>query len=155
VATIMTNESGKFEDRWVHLAVNPASPCIWTRGLKQLFLPVRHGEGKFTMAEPQRLDRLESSNRVVARYATREGKPTQDYPENPNGSERAIAAVCDATGLIFGLMPHPEGFVSPYNHPSWTRETALGGTLPQEGEGLAVFRNAVAYLHREAEGEEC
>ena len=151
-ATIMVNDSGRFEDRWVHLTVNPDSPCIWTRGLKRLFLPVRHGEGKFTMAEPAQLDLLESSNQVVARYATPEGNQAQEYPENPNGSERAIAAVCDATGLIFGLMPHPEGFISPYNHPSWTREAALGRSLPQEGEGLAIFRNAVAYLSGDAGG---
>ena len=149
-ATIMVNDSGRFEDRWVHLTVNPDSPCIWTRGLKRLFLPVRHGEGKFTMAEQGQLDSLESNNQVAARYATARGEPTQDYPENPNGSLRAIAAVCDPTGLIFGLMPHPEGFISPYNHPSWTRDSALGRPLPAEGEGLVVFRNAVDYLRGQA-----
>jgi len=149
-ATIMVNDSGRFEDRWVHLTVNPHSPCIWTRGLKRLFLPVRHGEGKFTMAEQGQLDSLESNNQVAARYATARGVATQDYPDNPNGSLRAIAAVCDPTGLIFGLMPHPEGFISPYNHPSWTRDSALGRPLPAEGEGLAVFRNAVDYLRGEA-----
>ena len=154
IATIMSNDSGKFEDRWVHLTVNPDSPCIWTRGLKRLFLPVRHGEGKFTMAEQGQLDSLESNNQVAARYATVRGEPTQDYPDNPNGSLRAIAAVCDPTGLILGLMPHPEGFISPYNHPSWTRDSALGRPLPAEGEGLAVFRNAVDYLRRQAGGGE-
>jgi phosphoribosylformylglycinamidine synthase I len=146
VATIMANDSGKFEDRWVHLTVNPDSPCIWTRGLRQLFLPVRHGEGKFYMAEEEKLDLLESNNQVVARYATAQGEPTQEYPENPNGSQRAIAAVCDTSGLIFGLMPHPEAFTSPYHHPSWTRDAALERALPREGEGLAIFRNAVVYL---------
>jgi len=145
-ATITANDSGKFEDRWVHLAVDPASPCIWTRGLKRLFLPVRHGEGKFYMGKDHLLDRLQGSAQVVARYATPEGSPTQEYPHNPNGSQRAIAAVCDATGLIFGLMPHPEGYLSAYNHPSWTREAALGRPLPEEGEGLAIFRNAVEYI---------
>ena len=146
IATIMANDSGKFEDRWVHLTVDPGSPCIWTRGLKRLFLPVRHGEGKFFMADREQTALLESNNLVVARYATPEGEPTQEYPENPNGSQGAIAAVCDPSGLIFGLMPHPEGFISPYQHPSWTRDTALGRPLPREGEGLAVFRNAVTYL---------
>jgi phosphoribosylformylglycinamidine synthase I len=150
IATIMINDSGKFEDRWVHLAVNPDSPCIWTRGLERLFLPVRHGEGKYFMAEEERLDDLERNNQVVARYATPEGVPTQDYPANPNGSQRAIAAVCDATGLIFGLMPHPEGYISPYNHPSWTRESAGSRSLPSDGEGLAIFRNAVTHLRAEA-----
>lgn len=152
IATIMANDSGKFEDRWVHLTVDPDSPCIWTRGLKRLFLPVRHGEGKFFMADPAQLDLLESNNQVVARYATPAGEPTQEYPENPNGSQGAVAAVCDPGGLIFGLMPHPEGFISLYQHPSWTRDTALGRPLPREGEGLAVFRNAVTYLRRTVDG---
>lgn len=149
-ATIAVNDCGRFEDRWVHLSVNPDSPCIWTRGLKRLFLPVRHGEGKFYMADPVQLDSLESHNQVVMRYATPEGAPTQSYPENPNGSLRAVAGVCDASGLIFGLMPHPEGYISAYNHPSWTRDTALGRSLPPDGEGLAVFGNAVAYLRDRA-----
>jgi len=153
IATIMANDSGKFEDRWVHLTVDPGSPCIWTRGLKRLFLPVRHGEGKFYMADQEKLALLESNSQVVARYATPEGEPTQEYPGNPNGSQRAIAAVCDPSGLIFGLMPHPEGFTSPYQHPSWTRDAALGRPLPREGEGLAVFRNAVTYLRRTAGGK--
>lgn len=151
-ATITANDSGKFEDRWVHLAVNPASPCIWTRGLKRLFLPVRHGEGKFYMGEDRLLDRVERNDQVVARYATAEGSPTQEYPFNPNGSQRAIAAVCDATGLIFGIMPHPEGYLSAYNHPSWTRETALGRPMPREGEGLEIFRNAVEYIRGDSGG---
>jgi phosphoribosylformylglycinamidine synthase I len=145
-ATIMANDSGRFEDRWVHLLVNADSPCIWTRGLDRLFLPVRHGEGKYYMGEESELERLEGKGQVVARYATPDGEPTQEYPFNPNGSQRAVAAVCDASGLVFGLMPHPEAFVSPYHHPSWTRLAALGRPLPPEGEGLAIFRNSVAYL---------
>lgn len=151
-ATITANDSGKFEDRWVYLAVNPSSPCIWTRGLKRLFLPVRHGEGKFYMGEDRLLDRVEQNDQVTARYTTPEGLPTQEYPFNPNGSQRAIAAVCDATGLIFGLMPHPEGYLSAYNHPSWTREAALGRPMPQEGDGLAIFRNAVEYIRGDSGG---
>jgi phosphoribosylformylglycinamidine synthase len=150
-ATITANDSGRFEDRWVHLVMEPRSPCIWTRGLKRMFLPVRHGEGKFVAASEELLDALDRSGRVAARYATADGEPTQSYPENPNGSLRAVAGLCDSSGLIFGLMPHPEAFLSPYNHPSWTREAALGRDLPPEGEGLAIFRNAVDYLRtREA-----
>jgi phosphoribosylformylglycinamidine synthase len=145
-ATIMANDSGKFEDRWVRLLINPDSPCIWTRGLQQLFLPVRHGEGKFYMEREEQLDNLEQNKQVVAHYTDSQGLPTQEYPANPNGSQRAIAAICDASGLIFGLMPHPECFLSPYNHPSWTRDAALGRALPQEGQGLMIFRNAVEYM---------
>jgi phosphoribosylformylglycinamidine synthase len=69
-----------------------------------------------------------------------------DYPANPNGSEDAVAGVCDPSGRIFGLMPHPEAYLSPYNHPSWTRRAALGLSLPEEGEGVALFRNAVSFV---------
>jgi len=151
-ATIMHNDSGRFEDRWVNLVVDPDSPCIWTRGLTRLFVPVRHGEGKFYMRNERLLDELEQGRQVVARYATPEGEPTARYPENPNGSVRAIAAVCDPSGLIFGLMPHPESYSSPYNHPAWTRRTAMGRALPRRGEGLEIFRSCVRYLVEASEG---
>jgi phosphoribosylformylglycinamidine synthase I len=148
-ASIMANDSGRFEDRWVHLQVDPASPCIWTRGLERLFLPVRHGEGRFTTDRPGLIAELERSGQIVARYtdsSCREAVMT--YPENPSGSQGAVAALCDAGGTILGLMPHPEAFVSPYQHPSWTRELALTGKLPPLGEGAAVFANGVDYARR-------
>ncbi len=156
-ATITVNDSGRFEDRWVRLAIDPRSPCIWTRGLKRLFLPVRHGEGKFVMRDRELLERLLRRRQVAARYADNRGKATQEYPFNPNGSLLAIAGICDGSGLIFGLMPHPEAFLSPYNHPSWTRGAALGRPLASEGDGLAIFRNAVRHVGgvgpaREVEG---
>ena len=64
-----------------------------------------------------------------------------DYPANPNGSAHAIAGICNETGRLFGLMPHPEAFLHRTNHPRWTRET-----LPEEGQGLAIFKNAVAFI---------
>jgi phosphoribosylformylglycinamidine synthase I len=145
-ATITVNDSGRFEDRWVRLAIDPRSPCIWTRGLKRLFVPVRHGEGKFVMIDRELLEALLRRHLVVARYADDRGKATQEYPFNPNGSLLAVAGICDQSGLIFGLMPHPEAFLSPYNHPSWTRRAALGRPLAPEGEGLAMFRNAVRHV---------
>jgi phosphoribosylformylglycinamidine synthase len=146
-ATIMPNDSGKFEDRWVHLLIDTQSPCIWTRGVEQLFLPVRHGEGKFFTTDTRLISQLGAQNRVVARYTDPDySGPVMDYPFNPNGSLEAVAAVCDPSGIIFGLMPHPEAFLSPYNHPSWTRTAALGRPLPEHGEGAVLFRNAVSYM---------
>jgi phosphoribosylformylglycinamidine synthase I len=145
-ATIMVNDSGRFEDRWVHLLLDPSSPCVWTAGLRRLFLPVRHGEGKFYCPDPSLLAELRRNHQVVARYADSRGRPTQEYPDNPNGSPDAVAAVCNPSGTVFGLMPHPEAYLSPYNHPGWSREVALGRPLPAEGQGVALFRNAVAYL---------
>jgi phosphoribosylformylglycinamidine synthase len=140
--TLTYNDSGRFEDRWVHMAVDPASPCIFTRGLTGLYLPVRHGEGKFVPADEAVLSRLRGERLIALRYSDGPcGEATEAYPANPNGSVDAIAGISDATGRIFGLMPHPEAYVHRTNHPRWTREV-----LPEEGEGLALFRNAAAFL---------
>lgn len=141
VASLSHNESGRFEDRWVNLAVNKASPCVFTKGMENIYVPVRHGEGKFIPGSAEVLERLESMNLVTVRYADGAGAPTMEYPANPNGSTNAIAGITDPTGRLFGLMPHPEAFLHRTNHPRWTREN-----LPEEGQGLAIFKNAVEYL---------
>ena len=87
------------------------------------------------------LNKLEENDQVALRYVGKDGEANPPYPQNPNGSLRAIAGICDSSGRIFGLMPHPEAFVSRYQHPRWTREE-----LPEEGDGLRIFRNAVAYF---------
>jgi phosphoribosylformylglycinamidine synthase I len=143
--TLTWNDTGVFRDAWVHLRVEPESPCIFTRGLERLQLPVRHGEGKFLALNDALLDRLEAEGLVACRYADPDtGQPTDEYPHNPNGSARAIAGICDPTGRIFGMMPHPEAFLFPWNHPHWTRQV-IAGDPPPEGQGLALFRNAVAF----------
>ncbi len=141
-ASLTHNDSGRFEDRWVNLKVDTQSPCVFTRGMESLYVPVRHGEGKF-IAPRQVLDRIEEESLAVVRYAGDDGEPTGRYPANPNGSERAIAGVCDPTGRLFGLMPHPEAFLHRTNHPRWTREE-----LPEEGAGLAIFTNAVDFIRQ-------
>ncbi len=135
------NDSGRFEDRWVRLVINRTSPCIFTKGLDRLYLPVRHGEGKFVTDTQETMERLARQNLATLFYADDTGKPTMDYPMNPNGSTNAIAGICDPTGRIFGLMPHPEAFTHATNHPSWTRLS-----LPERGQGMAIFDNAVQYL---------
>ena len=145
LVSLTYNDSGRFEDRWVTLKANQASPCIFTRGIETLEVPVRHGEGKFVTKDKAVLDEIEAQELVVFRYVdplTLE--PTDHYPENPNGSVNAIAGICDPTGRIFGLMPHPEAYTHRTNHPKWTRLD-----LPEEGAGVAIFRNACQYL-REA-----
>ncbi len=140
--TLTYNDSGRFEDRWVTLKVNPASPCVFTRDMKTVYLPVRHGEGKFYPKSREILRDIQRWNLDVMAYCDPEtGKPTSRYPWNPNGSIEAIAALCDETGRVFGMMPHPEAFLHRTNHPRWTREE-----LPEEGEGVRFFRNAVQYL---------
>jgi len=118
-ASLVHNSSGVFENRWVK---------------------VRFGEGRFVASE-EILSRLEQSGQVAARYAPRwDGTGAVSYPDNPNGSELDIAGICDSTGRVFGLMPHPEAFIFPHNHPRWTREEV------SEGQGLRIFRNAVRHL---------
>ena len=145
------NDSGNFIDAWVNLKINSASPCVFTKGIKSVELPVRHGEGKFYAADDI-LEDLSKSNQVVLQYAAEDGKPAcGEWPGNPNGSLRDIAGICDPTGRIFGLMPHPEAFNHFTNHPNWSRikETLLRQgkvEIPQEGEGIKIFRNAVDYV---------
>ena len=132
-ATLAMNTSAKFECRWVTLETQQ-SPCVFTKGIKpRVYLPVAHAEGRFT-APPEVLEQIEANRQVVFRYASAE------YPCNPNGSDANIAGICDATGRIFGMMPHPERFLTKWNHPRWTREN-----LPEEGDGVAIFKNAVNY----------
>jgi phosphoribosylformylglycinamidine synthase len=140
--TLTFNDSGRFEDRWVYLKANDRSPCIYTRGLKGVYLPVRHGEGKFIAKNASILKQLHRKNLVAVQYCGPDyGEPTMGYPLNPNGACDAIAGVCDETGRLFGLMPHPEAYTQRTNHPRWTRED-----LPEEGMGLAFFKNAVDFI---------
>lgn len=138
------NDSGVFRDDWVYLKANPASPCVFTKGIDLVKLPVRHGEGKL-VANADVLAELENRNLVALRYANADGSAAADFPANPNGALNAIAGICDESGRIFGLMPHPEAFLSPFNSPTWTREK-LEGRLAAEGEGVIFFRNAVDFV---------
>ncbi len=137
--SLAPNNSGKYEDRWVKLIANPDSPCIFTRNLPPVLLPVRHGEGK-VVADPEVLEKIEQKNLIALQYVNPETKiPTMEYPYNPNGSPLAIAGLTDPSGQVLGLMPHPEAFHHVTNHPGWTRgEVDPPGTL--------LFVNAIRYL---------
>ena len=139
--TLTYNDSGRFEDRWVHLKADLQSPCVFTKGLDAVYYPVRHGEGKFIPDSAATLAAIKKKSLAVFRYCDADGAPTMDYPDNPNGSLQAIAGICNESGRLFGLMPHPEAFLHRTNHPRWTREN-----LPEEGQGLAIFKNAVSFI---------
>jgi phosphoribosylformylglycinamidine synthase subunit PurQ / glutaminase len=146
-ATLAWNQSGRFEDRWIHLGVE-GSKCIFLAGIESMYLPVAHGEGRFVARSPKVLDELLQAGQLVLRYAapliTDHSLLTTHpipYPDNPNGSDGDVAGVCDATGHVFGLMPHPERHVDPTQHPRWTR-----GEAKTPGDGLRVFENAVAHF---------
>jgi len=134
--TLAGNDSNRFECRWVYLSVNQESPCLFTRGISTMYLPVAHGEGK-VMAEAETLSKLN----VVVRYADDKGNVQVGYPHNPNGSVDNIAGICDASGRIFALMPHPERFIRWSQHPRWTREAPR-----KHGDGFAIFLNAVEWV---------
>lgn len=147
-ATLSLNDSAKFEDRWVHLRKsrieNRESKCVWAKNLKEvIYLPVAHGEGKFMVKDKAVLERLKQNGQIVFQYCDADGKLT-GYPGNPNGSEGHIAGICDATGRIFGLMPHPERHFFREQHPQWTR---FKGLL-EHGDGYAIFKNGVDYVHK-------
>jgi phosphoribosylformylglycinamidine synthase I len=133
--TLTNNDSGKFECRWVYLKIDKKSPCVFTRKMDGLYIPVAHGEGKL-VAEPGMLEKLN----IVVQYVDEKGKTEAGYPYNPNGSVKDIAGICDATGRIFGLMPHPEDFIRWTQHPRWTREKER-----KDLYGLQIFTNAVAW----------
>jgi len=143
--TLTFNDSGKFEDRWVYLKNEKVkakkSKCIWTEGLpKVIYLPVAHGEGKFTAGDKRTLKEIEKNKQIVFRYTNKGGR-LASYPWNPNASVNNIAGISNRKGTILGLMPHPERYLFKHNHPRWTRED-----LPEEGFGLVMFRNAVRYV---------
>jgi phosphoribosylformylglycinamidine synthase len=133
--TLTNNDSGKFECRWVYLKVNRQTPCVFTKGIDLVYAPVAHGEGKLA-AEPGVAAKLN----VVVQYVDTEGRTRAGYPCNPNGSVNDIAGICDASGRIFGLMPHPEDFIRWTQHPRWTKEKPR-----QDLYGLRIFTNAVAW----------
>jgi phosphoribosylformylglycinamidine synthase len=141
--TLTNNDCGRFVDRWVSLSPR-SSKCIWTQNLDRVIeLPVAHGEGKFVSGDESVRRALWDNDQVALVYVKPDGAVAQrEFPDNPNGSIDDIAGVCDSTGLVFGLMPHPERHVNPLQHPAWTRMNKL----PAEGQGLQFFRNAVQHV---------
>jgi phosphoribosylformylglycinamidine synthase I len=140
-ATLSFNASGKFEDRWVRLKATGGT-CVFFAGIDSMYLPVAHAEGRFVPSNAATLAALEAHGQLALRYQSEKGESPARYPENPNGAVADVAGVCDVTGRVCGLMPHPERHIDPTHHPRWTR-----GALAAEGDGLAVFRNAVAFFN--------
>jgi phosphoribosylformylglycinamidine synthase len=130
-ASLSRNASGRFESRWVRLLPTAGISPFLTDS-EPISLPVAHGEGNYVSSDA-------SAGQIVLRYVDNSNQPTDAYPANPNGSQNAVAGLCDSTGRIFGLMPHPERHIDPYHNPQWTRNGPKG-----EGDGLRIFRNAVA-----------
>jgi phosphoribosylformylglycinamidine synthase len=139
-ATLTWNASGRFEDRWVNLSV-ATDKCVFLSGVSEMYLPVAHAEGRFVARSPAKLKAIQSAGQVALRYRSANGAARASFPDNPNGSDDDIAGVCDETGRVFGLMPHPERHIERTHHPRWTR-----GEGHDIGDGFAVFRNAVKHF---------
>ncbi len=132
------NDSGRFECRWITMRAEPGA-CAWLSAGELLPAPVAHGEGRFVARDAATRAELERGRQVVLRYCGPAGEPEPGYPANPNGSLDDVAGLCDPSGRVLGLMPHPERNLSPWNHPLWTRLPARA-----EGEGLSFYRRLVA-----------
>ncbi|HAM34604.1 MAG TPA: phosphoribosylformylglycinamidine synthase I [Elusimicrobia bacterium] len=139
-AGFTSNDSGRFEARWVHLRLNTQSSCLFFKGLPEMIeLPVAHGEGKLVLKSPRQLEELKKNKSIAMQYVSDDGKLT-GYPHNPNGSIFNIAALTNPEGNCLGMMPHPERYTASFHHPNWTRQTFV-----KEGVGLEMFRNAVEH----------
>jgi phosphoribosylformylglycinamidine synthase len=134
------NASGRFECRWVELQ-SQRSACAWLEPGERWPAPVAHAEGRFSVRDAQTLAELRARGQIALTYAASEPGRAPDYPANPNGSVEAIAGICDPTGRVLGLMPHPERNLHVHNHPRWTRAEQRAGR--HEGEGLTFFRRLV------------
>ena len=151
--SLMFNDSGKFECRWVHIKNVSGGKCIFAKNIEEMYIPVAHGEGKFVVDSEETLQRLYDDNLIVFKYVDSEGNPANGrYPENPNGSVDDIAAISDPFGLILGMMPHPERICRLITHPQYQRIKRecreRGIPVPEEGDGLKIFRNAVDYARK-------
>jgi phosphoribosylformylglycinamidine synthase subunit PurQ / glutaminase len=164
-ASLIINDSGSFQDRWVYLksekAKTPHVKCVWTEGLPEvIYLPIAHGEGKFVVKDETVLKRLKQNGQIVFRYSSAQGE-LKGY--NPNGSLENIAGICDPTGRILGLMPHPERHIGRFQHPRWfggrdavvscqrprwseARDCKVGRSKEKSGDGLLILKNGVDYV---------
>ncbi len=139
--TLTYNDSNKFEDRWVYLK-SASNKSVFVDNDSFMYVPIAHAEGKFVAENREDIEKLDKSGQIVFKYVDKDGNMS-DYPWNPNGSSGNIAGVCDSTGRVLGMMPHPERHIDPTQHPRWTREG-----LKAEGDGITIFRNAVNYISR-------
>lgn len=143
-ATLTWNDSGRFEDRWVRLATG-RSNCVFLQDVERMYLPVAHAEGKFVARDNDALGRLDAAGQLVLRYTNADGSNNGavEYPANPNGSIASVAGVCDTSGRVFGMMPHPERFIDRTQHPRWSRD---GQADANAADGLRLIQNAVAHF---------
>ncbi|MBU1998931.1 MAG: phosphoribosylformylglycinamidine synthase I [Candidatus Omnitrophota bacterium] len=146
-ASLILNDSDKFEARWVYLRTrgqeSRAKNCVWVKEIPEIiYLPVAHGEGKFVVEACDVLERIKRNGQVVFCYSDKSGRKPL-YPDNPNGSLENIAGICDDTGRILGLMPHPERHIQ-----SWQSASCQKKRARKQSDGLFIFQNAINYAKK-------
>ena len=136
--TLTNNDSGHFECRFVKIKPEKSKAKMFSSLTNIMDVAVNHGEGKI-YTDPKTLKKMEDEKLIIFRYVDDNGKPTQDYPQNPNGSMNAIAGLCDPTGRIIGLMPHPEKFIEITQHPNWRKNKF------RKPHGLPFFESIISF----------
>ncbi|NLV68975.1 MAG: phosphoribosylformylglycinamidine synthase I [Spirochaetes bacterium] len=149
-AALEYNQSFRYQCRWVDVKIENDSPCVFTRGIDRMHIPVAHGEGNF-YAPDDILDLINSKKLVAMKYVKQDGSPASgEFPFNPNGSLLDIASVCSPDGRIMGMMPHPERGMFFTQRDDWTRlredYIRRGDELPEFSDGIQIFKNAVSYF---------
>ena len=139
--TLTWNNSARFEDRWVYLKVEKSN-SLFFKGLPEIIrLPVAHAEGKFISENKDILAKIKKEKLIILRYCDEKGN-FAGYPYNPNGSVENIAGICNKTGLVFGMMPHPERCILKYHFPDWTSCNYKN----KFAYGFKIFKNVVEYF---------
>ncbi|MBC8313530.1 MAG: phosphoribosylformylglycinamidine synthase subunit PurQ [Candidatus Cloacimonetes bacterium] len=147
--TLTKNNSAKYEDRWVWCKVNENSNSPFLTGIEKIQVPVRHGEGKLIIKNKKIEKKIIENNLNCLSYCDENGYETAEYPQNPNGSDLNCAALTNESGQVFGMMPHPEAFLSLYNHPNWGQLKRQNPKISEDGEGLQIFKNIVDKIIKE------
>ena len=147
--TLTKNNSAKYEDRWVWCKVNENSNSPFLTGIEKIQVPVRHGEGKLIIKNEEIKKVIIENNLNCLSYCDENGYETAEYPQNPNGSDLNCAALTNESGQVFGMMPHPEAFLSLYNHPNWGQLKRQNPKISEDGEGLQIFKNIVDKIIKE------
>ncbi len=138
--SLIENDSGRFEDRWVYVKTEKNS-SPWLKDIESLYLPVRHGEGKFIAKDATIINDIKKNNQVAFKYFNPENKSEPvEYPYNPNGAAQDIAGITNVKGNVLGLMPHPEAYIFDQHHPRWTEG------IKEKHKGLKLFQNGVDYF---------
>lgn len=145
-ATLSRNDSGKYENRWCYLKVTEGTHTPFLKGMDLFPVPVRHGEGKLIIGDAELERHIIAQRLNCLSYCDADGSITLQYPANPNGATLACAGLCDPSGQVFGMMPHPEAYLSLYNHPNWGALKRQQPELSEEGAGLQIFRNIVQHI---------